>query len=185
MIQYLYILWNYHHNKSSEHPSRYIIIKTFFFPVMRVSKIYFPRYFQICNTVIFTTITMFYITSLWLIYFITGSFYLWPLLPILPTTTLCLWQPPIISLYIWSQVFDFTCKWDHTIFVFSIWFTSFNLMPSSSIHIVTNREISFFLWLNIFYIFVLFLYTHIHIKRLYPFIHQLTLRLFPYFGYCK
>ena len=36
---------------------------------------------------------------------------------------------------------------------FSVWLISLNIMPSKSIHVVTNHKISFFLWLRTFILF--------------------------------
>ena len=71
MIQYLYILQNDHH-RSSHHPSPNIIMK-FFCLVMRTFKIHSPNYYQICNTVLLTVVTMLYITSPRFIHFISGN----------------------------------------------------------------------------------------------------------------
>lgn len=40
-----------------------------------------------------------------------------------------------------------TYKWAQTVLVF-LWLISHSIMPSSSIHVVTNGRISCFLWLN-------------------------------------
>ena len=59
----MYILWNDHHNKSSQHPSPYLV--TIFFLVMRNFKVYFLGNFQIFNIVL-SIISTLYITSTWL-----------------------------------------------------------------------------------------------------------------------
>lgn len=57
------------------------------------------------------------------------------------------------------------------------------IMPFRSIYVATNGKISF-LWLNI--LISVCVYMYICTPRvLYPFIHQGTVRLFPYVGYCK
>lgn len=53
------------------------IVTEIFVCVMRTLKIYFLSNFHIYNRVVLTTVTMLYITSPRLIYFITGSLYLW------------------------------------------------------------------------------------------------------------
>ena len=44
------------------------------FLFLRVLKIYSLSNFQRCNTVLLTIVTMLYITSLWLTYFVSGNF---------------------------------------------------------------------------------------------------------------
>ena len=69
-----------------------------------------------------------------------------------------LWRPPVCSLYLWicfcfiifvhlACFSDFTYKWNHMIFVF-LWFISLSIIPSRSIHVVTNGKISFFLMIE-------------------------------------
>ena len=58
-----------------------------FFLVMRTFMISSLSDFQIPNTVLLTTVTMLFITSPWLSYFITGSLYLWVPSPISPHPT--------------------------------------------------------------------------------------------------
>ena len=78
-----------------------------FFRARRTFKIYFLSHFQTCNTEL-TILIMLYIEFPWLIYFITGSFYL--LTPFIHFTH-CLWQLPIYqsipiySLYLWTFFF--------------------------------------------------------------------------------
>ena len=59
---------------------------------------------------------------------------------------------------------------------FFVWFTSLNIVFSSSIHVVINGKM--FLWLRN-------IPLHIHVKHLYSFISCWTPSLFPHFGYCK
>ena len=67
-----------------------------FFLVMRTYKNYSLSKFQICNTVL-TIVTMLYIASPWLVYFIIGILnLLTPFTHFLPP---CFWQPPICSIY--------------------------------------------------------------------------------------
>ena len=122
---------------------------TNFFIVMRIFKIHSFSNIQICNTVLLTIVTMLYIASPRLVYFITGYCYLWFPFPFCPHPTLWLWQSPICCLYQWALDFfvlflflDSTYKWDHMILVL-LW-----IMPSVSTHVVTNCNISFFLLLN-------------------------------------
>ena len=128
-----------------------------------------------------------HVTFLWLIYCVTGIFYL--LLSFTyfshvssasPQQTsvcsLCLWLCFCFVMFFFSFL-DSTCKWKS----YGIWFSSLAYflwnkilcVHSRSIYVVTNVKISFFFMAgNILYL-------------LYPFIYQWTLRLLPYFGYCK
>ena len=109
------------------------------------------------NTIL-TVFHILYITSPWLIHFITRSLCL-----LIPAThfppcprPLFLWQPPlgICSLYLWVWVqFCFVClfcilnstyKWNHVVFVF-LWLILLSIIPSRSNHVVANDNISFFL----------------------------------------
>ena len=150
---------------------------------MRTFNIYSLSNFQ--YTVLLTIVSMLYITPAGPIYLIAGSLYL-----LTSFTHFCLpslWQPPICSLYLWVCclfvcflffVFSVsTYKWDHIVFVF-LWFTSLSIIPSRSIHVVTNGKISFFVWLNNIPMCV-------HVYFLCPFIHWWTLRLLPLLGYCE
>ena len=74
----------------------HIVIHTFFL-VMRTFKICSLSKLQIYNTVLLTIVTMLYIPSPGLIYFITKFVPFDHLHPIPPTPTPCLWQPPICS----------------------------------------------------------------------------------------
>ena len=133
---------------------------------------------------------MLYIISPWLIYFITGSLYLLtphfahpPQTPPLATTDLFLSMSLILFTYLF--VLDSTYNWGHTVFVF-VWFISLSIMPSTSIHVVSNGEISFFFMGEWYFITHTRTHTHTHTPHfLYPFTHWWTLRLFPYLGYCK
>ena len=144
MIWYLYVLQN-SYNNSSYYPSPYM---QYIFLMMRTFKIYSLNNFQICNTVLLTLVAILYITSPWLIYHISGNLYL--LTPFThPTHPLPLWQPPVWSLCLWAC---FVCilkiphigEIIHYLFLLFVWLISFSLMPSKSIHIVANGEISFF-----------------------------------------
>ena len=53
---------------------------------------------------------------------------------------LCLWQPPICSLYLWG--FSPTNKRGYMVFIF--WFISLSIMILRSVHVVTNGKISIF-----------------------------------------
>ena len=86
------------------------------------------------------------ISSLGLIYFITGSLYLSIpfayspfLLPLSPLVTLV---SSVCTRLLCSL--DATSKWKHAVFVF-LWLISLSIMPSGSIHVVKNDKIPFFL----------------------------------------
>lgn len=70
------------------------------FIAVRTFKIYFLSNFQIYNTVLLPMVTMLNITSLELIYLITGSVYLWTTFTHFshPPHKPHFWQPPIRSL---------------------------------------------------------------------------------------
>ena len=103
----------------------------------------------------------------------------WPALPVL-TTSLCLWQPPICSLYLkvhfWGFVF---CLIPHVrSYSVCLWLISLGIIPLRSIHVVGSCRISsFYHWI----IFPCICVPHF----LSPFICQWTLGLFPCLGYYK
>ena len=120
------------------------------FLVMRTLKSHLPSYFQIYNTVFLTVASILYITPSGFIHSITGNLCLLLPSPILLTPSLR--QPPIYSLYPWTQFFvhllfvvvlDLTYKWDHTVSIF-FWLISFSIMPLSSIHGVTHSRLPLF-----------------------------------------
>ena len=91
-----------------------------FFLVMRTFKIYYFSNLQICNTVLLTTVNMLYITSPWLLYFITRNLYL-----LTPSThfthpppsasgnhrsAFCIYETGIFYISIY-----FTCMWDYRV----------------------------------------------------------------------
>ena len=65
---------------------------------------------------------------------------------------------------------DTTHQWDHKSLSFSVWLTSFNIMPSRSIHVVSNSQISFFLaeWFS--YVYIIYLHTAFLLEKLRMFI---------------
>ena len=73
MIHYLYVLRNDHHNKSSWYLSANIVTKISF---LWWELLWFTfNIFQMHNTVLSILVTMLYMTSPGLTYFITGSFF--------------------------------------------------------------------------------------------------------------
>ena len=158
MIQYFYILQNDHHSKSSSHSSPYMITNFFsydenFYDLLST--------FQIYDTVWLIIITMRYITSLCLIYFLAGSFWFLTLftcfcpnhlspLPCSPLTSgnhqsvLC-----ILVLALFGCLFRSAYKWDHAVFVF-VWLIPLSIMPSVSIDVVANGSIFFFYGWTVF-----------------------------------
>ena len=70
MIQYFYILQSDHHNEPNLYSSPHIVIKLF---MIITFKIYSLSHFQIYTTLLLTTVTMLYIWSPGLTYFIIGS----------------------------------------------------------------------------------------------------------------
>ena len=84
-----------------------------------------------------------------------------------------LWQSPVCSLYLWIYfcsvlVFLPSHESKHTQYLsFSVWLISQCIIPSISIHVVTNGKISFFfLWLTIFYCVshIFFIHSSINIS---------------------
>ena len=85
----------------------------------------------------------------------------------------CLWQSPICPLYPWTQlfllrfvlvfavvVFRFYMKWDHMVFVF-LCVTYLSIMPSRSIQVIINFNIS--LIFNAWRIFILYIFYNFFI----------------------
>ena len=139
-IWYFYILRNDHHDKSSYHLSPYKVM-----------------------TILLTIFSMLYISSLWLIYFVTGSLYL--LIPITYFTS-PVWQPHFCSLYLWVcfcfvlffHLFCFlnsTYKWNQTVFVFLCLVTLLSIIPLHPSMSLQMARFHSFLWLsNIPYIYI-------------------------------
>ena len=97
--------------------------------------------------IILTIFPMLYITSLWLIYFITESRYF--LIPFtlftIPPPATSLWQPSVCSLYLWvCFCFVFLDSMSQIIRYLSLsfWLFSLSIIPSRSIHGATNGKIS-------------------------------------------
>ena len=98
-------------------------------------------------------------------------------------TPLCLFSVSL-SLFLFCYVcplfcfLDSTYNWNSMVFVFS-WLISLSMIPSGSIHVVTNGEVSFF-----FYGRVIFHCVYMP-SLLYRFVYWWALRLLPYLGYGK
>ena len=117
-----------------------------FFLAMRTSKIHSFSIFQICNTVL-TVVVMLYITSLWQLILQQTVCTFWPLSPTHPH----LWKPPISSLYLYIYFLFYLFQISHVSEItqlpsFSDWF-HLHIMPSRSIHVVTNDKISLYIFL--------------------------------------
>ena len=123
---------------------------------------------------------MLYVTSPWLIYFVTESLYLWPPVPFCPPSTPCFWQPPAHSLNRWTGNFFFfnqqITQKSEIIWYLSlpIWLISLSILPSTSIHIA-NARLPFFMT-NISLCMYVCVYVYLCI---YIYIHTYT----PYFLY--
>ena len=115
---------------------------------------------------------MLYVTSPWLIYFITESLYLWSPVPFCPPSTPCFRQPPACSLYLWTGDFFFlnqqiTHK-SEIIWYLSlpIWLISLSILPSKSIHIANARlpffmtNISLCLYVCVYICLCVYIYIH-------------------------
>ena len=93
-----------------------------------------------------------YITCPWLIYFIPGNVYLLTTFANFAIDpTLYLWEPPVISLYLWRYVvcffFSSTYLWDHTVFFFLCLTCFITLMPSRTIHVLERQDfLLFYSW---------------------------------------
>ena len=130
-IRYLYTLQNDHHDKSSYHPSLHKDI-----------------------ALLLTRFPVLYITSPWLVCFITGSRYF-----LISFTYRTQSSTPLPSgnhqfvLRIYDSVSvlsapffffsDSTCKCDHMVFL-SVWLISLSMIVSRSTHVFANGKISFF-----------------------------------------
>ena len=89
------------------------------------------------------------------------------------------WQPPFYSLLLWVWLFEIP----HIIGIlqclsFCVWLISLSIMSSRFIQVVAYGGISFFFRLNNIPLCVYTTFKN-------PFIHQWTLRLFPYLGYSE
>ena len=135
---------------------------------MRTFKIYSLSNIQICNSVLLTIVIKLYITSPWLIYFITRYLYLLTIFihfthppPPLATTNLF-----SVSMFSFSVLFlDSTYKWHHMAFVFA-WLILFSIIPWRFIHIVTNAR--FLLYCGwIVYTVYIYIYIYIYIYSIY------------------
>ena len=116
--------------------------------------------FQTCDTVLLAIVIMLYIISPWPTYFITEVCYLfdplssiYPTPPsISPTTTsgnhysvLCLYELGVLGLC--CCCFNSPCISEIIQYLSSSdWLISLTIMPSRSIHIITNSKILCFLW---------------------------------------
>ena len=115
--------------------------------MVRALKLYSLRNFQVYNILLLTIVIMLFITSPGLIHLIARSLYpltffihLPPAPPGKHQFAFCFYELP--------PFYDFMYEKDCSLFVFSDCFISLSTMFSSSIHILTNSRIFFFLWLN-------------------------------------
>ena len=109
------------------------------------------------------------ISCLWLIYFVTGSLYLYfPHLilssPNLLTSdnylfVLCIYDAVSVLLCLFVCFSDFTYSWSLAVFVF-LWLISLNRILLRSIHVVANGTFSFFLWWVMFHCVCVYIYIH-------------------------
>ena len=113
----------------------------FFFLWWELVRIIFSK-FQICNTVL-TIVTMLYIASPWLMYFVIGILNL--LTPFTHFIPPYFWQPPISSIY--DRFFFFLSfhTENHTVFVF-LWLISFS--PQGPFMLSQMVSFHYFIWLN-------------------------------------
>lgn len=129
---------------------------------LRVFKIHF---FQICNMAL-TTATTLYITTQWLIHFITGKLYLLTLF--IPTDDpLHLRQPPICSLYPWALILSFntnilSTKRAHVIqTVTGSFYNAHSLQSHICCYLTQSNSVYIHTWIICTHV-----YTHIYIPHL-------------------
>ena len=129
LIQYFCVLKNDHHRKSGYHLSRYRII-----------------------TILLAVFSMLNFTFLWYL------FYSWKFVHLNSLHLFCLLSSPPIplaitnlfsvstSLFLFFVCFvsDSTYKWNYMVYAF-LWLISLKVIPSRSIHVVANANISFLL----------------------------------------
>ena len=110
--------------------------------VVRTFKIYSLSKFQVCDTVLLTTITMPYIRISEHFILYLKVYTLWPISPLFPHLQLLV--ATISDSVSMSLAFlDSTYKWYHIVFVF-LCLISLSKMPSRSIHVVPNDRMSCF-----------------------------------------
>ena len=88
------------------------------------------------------------------------------------------WQPPLFSValfFFYLFIFlESMWNWNHMVFIsLSVWLILLSIIPSRSIHVVTNGKISLFLWVsNIPWIIYqcVYMYEHTY-THLYPHFH--------------
>ena len=127
---------------------------------VKTFKIYSFSNFQVYNTILLTIITILFIRSPELIHFLTGSLY--SLVNISPFPLPCP-TCPTPSNYHSTLFLQFSSFIPHTTDIIqylflSLWLISCNIMPSRSIHVVSNGRISFFLMAEKDFIYM-YLYT--------------------------
>ena len=130
-------------------------------------------------------VAILYITSLGLVYLITGSLYLLTLFTDFTyphpnsgnhQSVLCICEPEVLLLLLFLNSMYHKIIWYLS---FSVWLMSFNIVPSRCIYIITNGKTSFSLWLNHAPLCVCVCVCVYIPYLLYPFICQQTLRSFP------
>ena len=99
-------------------------------------------------------VAILYITSLGLVYLITGSLYLLTLFTDFTyphpnsgnhQSVLCICEPEVLLLLLFLKSMYHKIIWYLS---FSVWLMSFNIVPSRCIYIITKGKTSFSLWLN-------------------------------------
>lgn len=109
-----------------------------FYLVMGTMKVYSHSKFQRHNTVLLIRISMLYILSPGLIYFIIEILCIWPPLPssLNPTSTsvshqpvLCIWVPCLVIVFVVLDCTHSIRLWDHTVLV-CVLFRWFNFISS-------------------------------------------------------
>ena len=136
-----------------------------------------PEFYLSTLSLVYVYMCVFLI--LWLIYFVTKNLYLNLHLFLSSAHFLSLWLPPICTLNLWLcfclvMFVDLLCfsnstyKLNHMVFVF-LWLISISIIPSKSIHVVTNGNVSFFFMTSILlYIYIcvcicIYTYRYIYI----------------------
>ena len=137
VIWYFYTLQSNQHDKSRCHLSSYKVI-----------------------TIVFTVLATLWISFLWHIHFVTGGLRLW--ISLTPLThspqSPPLWQPLcttcLSTLCLFTCFSDPTCKWNHTVYVFSD-LLFLNVIPARPVYVVANGMIFFFYdWVTFHHMYV-------------------------------
>ena len=122
--------------------------------MLKTFKIYSLSNFQISNTVLLTVVTILYITSPELVYFITSTLYHLGHYP--PPRPCSVAELIFFSDYVLSPQISEIIWY----LALSVCFISLSIMSSRSIHVVINSNISCFVWLILCCVYIVYLSIH-------------------------